>query len=441
MRKYLILAAMGLAACGSDKKSSTTTPTGNGNSTVTDPNTTTGDGNTTIVDESQLTGPQIAMMGRFTPATGGGNLMAWAGSRITARIKGSTTASINLTTSNAFNQGKVKFSVTVDGEPANPAVIELANDWNTITPFTVTLPDTNGHVVQWTKISEPAYGLAVFKGVTAGTGGTLTNTPAPSERHIEFIGDSITNGYGVMGVDPCNGNSTNSNADESFATLTAKSLAADYTLIAYSGRGLATNLDGTTSTSHDAGNAANANDVMPAMFLDTIPPSATTPTPVAWSPNTVQPNVVVINLGTNDFSGATNAYIGAGNTSSTCTDALCNPNETTFVNAYAAFLSQVRATYPDAYIVATTGPMLSDSYPGAAQQHVAAKTYITSAVTTVNDAKISFYDFGVQDTAATACNSHPNAAEHQAMASGGTDAQGTVQPGLVSHIKLVTGWL
>jgi len=440
MRKYLLIAAMGLAACGSDKKTTNTTPTANGNDTATDSNTNTGDGNgTTVVDESQLTGPQIALMGRFAPANGGGNLMAWAGSRITARVKGTTTVTVGLKTSNPFNLGKVSFSVTIDDEAANPAIITLDNT-QAVTSFDVTLPDTEPHVVRWTKISEPAYGLAVFTGVTAGAGGELTATPALSERHIEFIGDSITNGYGVMGVDPCNGNSTNSNAEQSFATLTAKALKADYTLIAYSGRGLAMNLDGTTSTSHDAGNAANANDVMPAMFLDTVPPSSTTPTATPWDPNGHQPDVVVINLGTNDFSGATNAYVGAGNLANTCTNALCNPDETTFVAAYVAFLGQVRAAYPEAYIVATTGPMLSDNYPGTAQQHVAAKTYIQSAVTQAADAKISFYDFGVQDTTATACNSHPNATEHQAMASGGTDAQGNAQVGLVNYIKSITSW-
>ena len=439
MRKYLLIAAMGLAACGSDKKTDTT-PTGNGND-ITNPNNTGDGNNVTPVDDSQLTGPQIALMGRFAPAQGGGNLMAWAGSRITARVKGTTSVTVGLKTSNPYNQGRVSFSVTVDDAPGTPSTIVLDNN-QLITNFEVTLPDTEPHVVRFTKISEPAYGLAVFTGVTAGEGGELTATPALSNRHIEFIGDSITNGYGVMQGDPCNGNSTNSNADQSFATLTAKALKADYTLIAYSGRGLAKNLDGTDSITHDANNADNANNVMPAMFLDTIPPSSTTPTAVAWDATQKQPSVVVINLGTNDFSWARIAHVNGGNTTGTCTDLLCNPDEATFVANYVAFLAQVRAAYPDAYIVATTGPMLSDNYPGTAKQHLASKTYIEAAVAQAADAKISSYDFGVQPTVdvVTACNSHPNPTEHIRMATGGTDASGDVQAGLVSYIKSITHW-
>lgn len=442
MRKYLLVAAMGLAACGSDKKGNTSTD-GNGHTVTGDSNATNPNNGVTtpVVDTTNpntLTGPQTAYMGRFYVA-GGGNEMAWAGSRITAGVKGTNTVSVGLKTSSPYNLGKVFFSVNIDGKPATPATIQLDNT-QAVTSFTVNLPDTNYHYVQWTKISEPAYGLAVFTGVTAGAGGTITNTPAPSTRHIEFIGDSIVNGYGVTGTDPCNGNSTNSNADLSFATLTAKALSADYTLIAYSGRGLATNLDGTATTTQTANDAANANNVVPAMFLNTIPPSSSSPNPIAWDPTLVPASVVVINLGTNDFSWATKSYLAAGHTSSQCTAANCNPSQTAFVQAYTAFLTKVRSTYPDAYIVATTGPMLSNSYPTAAQQHDTAKNYITAAVSAANDAKISFYDFGVQDTTTTACNSHPSIAQHQVMATGGNDASGATLAGLVSHIKGITSW-
>lgn len=442
MRKYLLVAAMGLAACGSNKKTSTTVSNGNGNSTTITGDTGsaggTGNANQTPVDPSTLTGPDVVQMGRFTAVTGG-NEMAWAGSRITAGVTGTNTLSVGLQTSSMYNQGTVSFSVTIDGSPAPTPVIHLDNT-QAIKSFTVQLPDTKQHYVQVTKISEPAYGLAVFTGVTPGAGGTLSGTPAVSQRHIEFIGDSIVNGYGVEGTDPCNGNSTNSNADQSFATLTAKALGADYTLIAYSGRGLATNLDGTNTSTQTANDPANANNIMPAMFLNTIPPSSATPTPIAWDPTLIQPQVVVINLGTNDFSYAIKAYTATGQATTSCTATLCNPDQTAFTGAYTTFLGKVRAAYPNAHIIATTGPMLSDSYPTAAQQHATSKTWISNAVTATNDANITFYDFGVQATTSTACNSHPNASEHQAMATGGTDALNNVQVGLVSYIKSLTNW-
>ena len=66
----------------------------------------------------------------------------------------------------------------------------------------------------------------------------MKETECPS-RHIEFIGNSLTCGYGVEGKDrsePYKAETENCNL--SYATIIARYFNADYTLIAHSGRGV-----------------------------------------------------------------------------------------------------------------------------------------------------------------------------------------------------------
>jgi hypothetical protein len=427
MRKYLLLAAMGLAACGSDK----TTP-GGLNPVENQPPTTDNKADPKeepLIDPSNpdaFKGPTTAFMGRMKKTTTGTEL-GWSGSRITARVSGTNSITIGLKKANPYGTANVvRFSVSIDGATQSELItLDQTNPIQNpnapfIGTFTTTFPDTNTHMVQWTKVTEGSFGDAVFTSIEAGPGGTLLPTPTPSTRHIEFIGDSITNGYGVLGEmtdggTACNGNSYNSNSDLSFSTLTAKALKADYTLIAYSGEGLVLN------------NAGNSNKAVPTMFGATLPPaSGATDVALADWDFSIKANAVVVNLGTNDF-----AWAKSGKT--VCTVPSCNPDATSWPAAYQAFLSNIRKSYPDAYIIATSGPMLSDNSPKDGQQKTTATAYIQEAVnalTTAGDAKVSFLDLGVQDTsAALGCDYHPSKATHQKMADT-----------LSAHIKAQAGW-
>jgi lysophospholipase L1-like esterase len=406
MRKYLLLAAMGLAACGSDK-----TPTGN-DKTGNEPPTTADENKDPTVpqvenpnDESAYTGPEIAKMGRMAAITGGTE-MGWAGTRISARVAGTNSITIGLKTANPYNPTPVRFSVTIDGEVQPDAITLDSTNPPVTTTYTVSFKDTNTHTVAWTKITEGSFGDAIFTGLTPGAGGKLLKTATPSNRHIEFIGDSITNGYGVQGsmiggTSSCNGNSLNSSSDLSFATLTAKALSADYTLIAYSGSGLVTTSAGET------------NHILPKMFQSTIPPAsgAADVATSDWDYAAITADVVVVNLGTNDF-----AFAASGKTA--CTNTTCNPDAAAWSDAYKVFLQSIRTAYPKATIIAATGPMLTDLSPSGAQQLTTLKGYIQTALTSLADANMFAFDFAVQDTAQpTGCNYHPSASTHAAMAS------------------------
>lgn len=163
--------------------------------------------------------------------------------------------------------------------------------------------------------------------------------PAEAKPHlIEFIGDSITCGYGVdgqNGVDPFK--TANENVTKSYAYLTAETLNADYSMVSYSGHGI---ISGYTTNGK-----ALTSQLVPRYYAQTGHSTA-----VIESRHKIQddiwdfkkqPDLIVINLGTNDSS-----YTG--------TDAA---KQKDFAKAYTEFLKVIREKNPDAPILCTLGIM------------------------------------------------------------------------------------
>lgn len=427
MRKAtILLAALGLAACGSDKKSTD-------NATHTDPNTTnpnattggTTNPNTAVnANDSNVTynGPTVVRMGRML-ANGNDYQFNWAGTTFSCRPKG-TTVTLNVTAPS----NKVSFSpvmdVIVDGNTTTSITLD-----GTQTAYSITLPDaTNPHLVSFVLRTEANYGVGflTFHGIT--TDGELLPTAAVPARQIEFIGDSITNGYGarsqlhdpVLGRDDgCNIGNGNTTADSStessnlaYSTLTAKALNAQYTLVASSGRGLYRN----QGTSADATGLTTPS--VPTLWKYTLHPYSDNQVApangnvaevsgiaayddAAWSPQ-----AVVINLGTNDYGDH-----------GTTADPNANPfDATAYTAAMTNLLTAIHAKYPNAVIFPMVGPMLT------VNQQTNIKAAITSAVTAAAlpaTAVAPTVAGGVQNvdtTSSTGCEYHPLPSEHEAMA-------------------------
>ncbi|HLZ08451.1 MAG TPA: SGNH/GDSL hydrolase family protein, partial [Chloroflexota bacterium] len=132
----------------------------------------------------------------------------------------------------------------------------------------------------------------------------------------------------------------------------------------------------------------NTDKVLPKVYANTLGYNA----PPTWNFR-IQADVVVINLGTNDF------YPG-------------DPGAM-YTSALGAFVDTVRSKYQNAWIFCALGPMLEGV------QHDQAKADLQSVVQAHNgDAgKVAFVDLGTQDvTQGTGCDGHPNSAEHGRMA-------------------------
>ncbi len=166
-----------------------------------------------------------------------------------------------------------------------------------------------------------------------------TLIPADDKAHlIEFIGDSITCGYGVDGeynVDHFQ--TANEDATKAYAIRTAEKLGADYSLVCYSGHGI---LSGYTS-----GGTLNKRDLVPPYYELCGHCSAKLPEGGKIQDDkwdfAKKPDLIVINLGTNDSS-----YTGYD---------VAKMKE--FAAAYVEFLRQIREKNPDAPILCTLGIM------------------------------------------------------------------------------------
>ena len=151
------------------------------------------------------------------------------------------------------------------------------------------------------KFSEAAFGYAGLKEVEI-EGELISSNKSPaSNLKLEFIGDSITCGYGIEGVwEKDTFTTQQERPDKAYAFLTAKALGADVQLCSWSGIGLISNyVDPETVNLPDTHWLMQANwpytDKWLSLRLGLEPE--------VWEPKgRFEPDVVIIHLGTNDIS-------------------------------------------------------------------------------------------------------------------------------------------
>ena len=147
------------------------------------------------------------------------------------------------------------------------------------------------------------------------TEGDILQASGRKARHIEFIGDSYTCGYGTESGhrdDPFLAETENCNL--TYAAITARYFNADFNLVSHSGQGIARNYD-------NAGPGYHMPDRYNQLFNTSKEP--------AWEPSmgAHRPDIVVIYLGTNDFSTGE------------------QPQEALFRNNYIRLLKSIKANY------------------------------------------------------------------------------------------------
>jgi lysophospholipase L1-like esterase len=314
----------------------------------------------------------VRLLGRVNPST---SELTWPSTGISFSFSG-TSASIGIT-----YWGENSVALSIDG--GNWTVISSVTGTSITTP-TVT---PGNHTVVLRKRSEANMGSIYIGEIVAN--GTLGSDAVPPKRQIEIIGDSITVGYGLDGVLPCTNTAAVEDNPKTYAALAADALGADYSVVAWSGKGLTRNYWGGV-----ADDAVLMPDLYSRYGANDADNSYTFPT--SWNPS-----AIVINLGTNDFS-----YVG--------TPPRSPLNATVFANAMTKFVQSIQQHYPNAWYFLMTSPMLSDGYPTAED---AQKTTQTNALKTViaqlNSTKIQLVDWPTQGSD-VGCDYHPNAATHAA---------------------------
>lgn len=219
--------------------------------------------------------------------------------------------------------------------------------------------------------------------------------PAPMrERRIEFIGDSITCGYGIEGVFPTDSFTTSQeNCLKNYACLTANALNADYHLISWSGIGTTS---GSIAPEEDE---PSVSWLMPMAYRYTSPAYENDQQKPReqwekWDSRRFPPDIIVINLGTND------AFYTKG-----------RPERIEqYICDYVDFLKEIREMNPASYLLSTLGVMNPALCPAVEE---AVRRYRD----TFHDEKISYMQFDLQDQAdGLGTDSHPNEITHRKMA-------------------------
>jgi len=185
------------------------------------------------------------------------------------------------------------------------------------------------HTCRLQKRTEGEMGTTVFKGINIASKGKVRPAEALSSRRIEFIGNSITCGYGTEGASreedflP-----QTENVNKAYAFITARAFDAECYVTAHSGLGVVRNYGDKNKISTDLA-------TLPQRYHQTLDMDSLT----VWDFNAWQPHAVVINLGTNDYS----TELG--------------PDKAVFIHHYMAFIQRIRDNYGDVPIFCVCGPM------------------------------------------------------------------------------------
>jgi lysophospholipase L1-like esterase len=236
------------------------------------------------------------------------------------------------------------------------------------------------HHASIVKRTEPSVGTAILHGFELDANQGLAPHAVRARRHIELIGDSISAGYGNLGnVAECAWSAQREDVEQTYGAFAARELGASYTVIAWSGKGVLRN------------SRQDDRETIPFLYERVIPTDPGSPR----APATPAADVVVVNLGTNDFSAGV-------------------PEREHFVASYRDLVTRLRARYPKALLVLVIGPMLADDFPYPNSRKLAREwiTSVRDARHAAGDANVDTLELWFDPAEGLGCNFHPNVKSH-----------------------------
>jgi lysophospholipase L1-like esterase len=241
---------------------------------------------------------------------------------------------------------------------------------------------SGSHTVRIEALTESQAGPNEFHGFALKSGKALPMKAR--DRQIEFIGDSHTVGYGnTSKTRECTRDEVWATTDNtrSFGAKVANHYGADYQINAISGRGIVRNYDG------------SPGDPLPVAY-----PFALLDHSAVYEAATWHPQIIVIALGTNDFS----TPLHAGERWAT-REELHADYETTYVK----FVEGLRARNPSAFIIVWATDMAEHEI-----QQEAGK--VVEQLQAKGEDRIAFIP--VDSLVMDGCDWHPSLADHAAIA-------------------------
>lgn len=247
-------------------------------------------------------------------------------------------------------------------------------------PIWVDTGSEGPHIIRLEKFNESQNEASSFILGPILAAATPLPAPPPRARQIEFIGDSFTVGYGnTSTTQTCTESEVWATTDTSqaFGPMTAKAFNADYQINAFSGRGIVRNYD------------SFVGPTLPELYPYALFDGQTVYNNPDW-----QPQIIVIGLGTNDFSTPVKPDDKWADTAALHTD---------YRRGYVAFVKELRTRNPNAHFIL----MSSDRFDGTLRDNVrqVADTLRAEGETRVDTLFFEGLDYG-------GCHFHPSLADH-----------------------------
>jgi lysophospholipase L1-like esterase len=250
------------------------------------------------------------------------------------------------------------------------------------------------HEIELFKRTELTFGKSQFFGFILDAGKTLSPIGNDRARFIEYIGNSITCGYGNEGE---NGDSflpTNENHYLTYAAITSRNFNSRHMAVSRSGIGIYRNYNGPATGNTDC----MANYYNRIFLYDENPKYGFG----------IQPDLVCINLGTNDFSTS-------------------GGDSALYVSNYLRLIDTIQSKYNMPTIICLLGPMIS----GGTLTNI--RNYLQAIVNLANNkgkGNVSFFEMSAQTgDLGFGVHYHPTVGQHEKNAEE-----------LTAYIENLMGW-
>ena len=316
----------------------------------------------------------------YCALSGTGAEFTFTGTQCSVTITGD-----NNSTNPSSKDAQARVAIYVNGERVIDDMIDNAEE-----TYEVFKSDAEQEVdVRIVKLSESPHSTFAISDITVT--GRDVKPAEDKELFIEFVGDSITCGYGVDDeVKEHNFSTTTEDVTKAYAYKTAQLLNADYSMVSFSGYGIISGYsDGENKVSAQTvpqyytklGYSWSGNGTFSPAMLD-------------WEFSKRQPDVIVINLGTNDDSYCKNIE-------ERCLE---------YQQEYVSFLKTVRENNPNAVIIGALGVMGQNLCPYV---EAAVKQYSEET----GDTNVAYLMFDQQNPRdGLAADWHPTEATHEKAA-------------------------
>ncbi|MDE6709070.1 MAG: hypothetical protein K2J76_01115, partial [Oscillospiraceae bacterium] len=269
--------------------------------------------------------------------------------------------------------GKARVAVYVNDELTEDIILD--NGETSLDVFAANEAQYNK--ITFRKLSEMGYNYVGVKSINVTSQGMIY--PSAEKAHsIEYIGDSVTCGYGID-------NDNFGNGSKSYAALVAERFDVDYSICACGGIGV--------YSAYTEGNTPNRDSLIGELYDKQAIDNE------IWD-FSQQYDLIVINMGSND-----NVWVRG-----------IDEREQRFGEAYYELIAQVREANPDSYIICSYGVLSTGLMDEIRKQ---ADKYSSEN----GDSKLYCFEYELQDIVRDGygTNYHPSAKTHENMANALSD--------------------